>query len=165
MLCLTRHNIRVLHTNASCLTCPRVMSHIWMSHVSCTNESCLTWVGVMSDGKYIFFGHVLPDTYCHVHECIICIYNIYIYMYTHTYIFIYIYIYIYIYMYIYIYICIYIYIYVYIYIYIRIYIYIYIHVFIDIYRHVMPRSVYEWVMARTCTSQVSPEQHLRGSAQ
>jgi len=38
----------VSHMNESCLTYEWVMSHIWTSHVSHMNESCLTYEWVMS---------------------------------------------------------------------------------------------------------------------
>ena len=43
----------VTHTNESCLTYERVMSHIRTSHVSHTNESRLTYERVMSHISYV----------------------------------------------------------------------------------------------------------------
>ena len=41
--------------NESCLIYEWVMSHIWMSHISCMNESCLIYEWVMS---HIWMSHV-----------------------------------------------------------------------------------------------------------
>jgi len=38
------HTCQVAYMNEACLTCEWVMSHVWMSHVTRTNESCHTYV-------------------------------------------------------------------------------------------------------------------------
>ena len=58
--CLMSHMwiSHVTHMNESCLTYEWVMSQLWMSHVSCMNESCLTYEWVMS---HIWMSHVSHD--------------------------------------------------------------------------------------------------------
>ena len=48
----------------------RVMSHIWMSHVTHMNESCHTYGWVMS---HIWMSHVTHrNVSCHTYECVMC---------------------------------------------------------------------------------------------
>ena len=59
----------VSHTNESCHTYEWVMSHIRMSHVTHMHESCHTYAWVMS---HIWMGHVAyMYESCHIYEWVI----------------------------------------------------------------------------------------------
>ena len=133
------------------------MSHVWMSHVTCVNESCHMCEWVMS---HVWMSHVtcvneLRSLAIYLHTTSHVTYmhalDIYVYMFMHMYIYIYMYIHVYLVKYllqasqptrvdsyknywkkcyIYSYIHVWVYIYTYIYIYIYIYIYTYVHILI-----------------------------------
>jgi len=67
--------------NESCHTYERVMSHIWMSHVTRANESCHAYEWVMTDMQYDPFSRVMDPIYLYIY--------IYIYMYIQICIYVY----------------------------------------------------------------------------
>ena len=57
----------VTHTNESCRTCKWVMSHIWMCHVSHMNESCHTWWILIAMHVWMSHGIRINESR-HTHE-------------------------------------------------------------------------------------------------